>query len=74
MCLISEKYAPVYDEFFREKFNLAGHLNPMVRILTARMVVIYIDDIIRHKTDDFKQVGFIGTPYFHWMLVTYPKG
>lgn len=57
------KYAPVYDAAFREKFNLAGHLNPMGYILTARMVESYIDYIIRHNTNDFKQVGFIGTPY-----------
>lgn len=58
-----EKYAPVYDEEFKKKFYLAGHLNPMGYMLTARMVESYIDYIIRHNTDDFKQVGFIGTPY-----------
>lgn len=57
------KYAPVYDADFRKKFFLGGHLNPMGYLLTARMTESYIDYIIRHNTDDFKQVGFIGTPY-----------
>ena len=57
------KYAPVYDEDFKKRFFLAGHMNPMGYMLTARMVESYIDYIIRHNTDDFKQVGFIGTPY-----------
>jgi len=59
------KYAPVYDADFRKKFFLGGHLNPMGYLLTARMTESYIDYIIRHNTDDFKQVGFIGTPYFN---------
>ena len=29
--------------------------------LTARMVMSYIDYIIRHNMDDFKHVGLIGT-------------
>ena len=57
------KYAPVYDTDFKNKFYLANHLNPMGYALTAHMVESYIDYIIRHNTDDFKQVGFIGTPY-----------
>lgn len=59
------KYAPVYDEEFKKKFYLANHLNPMGYMLTARMVESYIDYIIRHNMDDFKQVGFIGTPYYN---------
>lgn len=55
------EYAPVYDETFREKFYLLGHLNPMGYLLTAKMVASYIDYIIRHNPDDFKEVGFIGT-------------
>ncbi len=55
------KYAPVYDEKFNEKFKLLGHLNPMGYLLTARIIASYIDYIIRHNPDDFKEVGFIGT-------------
>ena len=58
-----QAYAPVYDTKFRENFYLGGHLNPCGYILTARMVDSYIDYIIRHNMKDFKQVGFIGTPY-----------
>lgn len=59
------KYAPVYGKKFRETFFLAGHMNPMGYRLTATMVESYIDYIIRHNPEDFKQVGFIGTPYFN---------
>ena len=55
------KYAPTYDEKFKENFYLLGHMNPMGYILTAKMVASYIDYIIRHNVDDFKEVGFIGT-------------
>ncbi len=58
------KYAPVYDEKFRESFYLSGHMNPMGYLLTSQMVVSYIDWIIRHNMQDFKQVGLIGTPYY----------
>lgn len=57
------KYAPVYDAEFEEKFYMGGHMNPMGYILTGKMVLSYIDYIIRHNMEDFKQVGFIGTPY-----------
>lgn len=54
------KYAPVYDEFFAEKFKLHGHLNPCGYALTAKMVMSYIDYIIRHNIKEFEKVGFIG--------------
>ncbi|MBQ8309857.1 MAG: SGNH/GDSL hydrolase family protein [Clostridia bacterium] len=57
------KYAPVYDQEFRDTFFLGGHLSPVGYIYTAKMVVAYIDYIIRHNFEDFRQVGFIGTPY-----------
>lgn len=55
------KYAPVYDKEFNSKFSLRGHMNPMGYLLTAKMVGSYIDYIIRHNMDGFKEVGFIGT-------------
>ncbi len=55
------EFAPVYDDEFKKKFYLLGHLNPMGYLLTAKMVASYIDYIIRNKPDDFKEVGFIGT-------------
>ena len=55
------KYGPIYDQEFRDKFYLYGHLSPSGYILTARIIDSYIDYIIRHNPDDFKTVGFIGT-------------
>ena len=54
-------YGPEYDEEFRRRFFLYGHMNPSGYILTARMVDSYIDYIIRHNPEDFKNAGFIGT-------------
>ena len=56
-------YAPVYDAKFHENFFLGGHMQPCGYILTARMVASYMDYLIRHNMKDFKQVGFVGTPY-----------
>lgn len=54
------EYAPVYDDEFKKKFYLGGHMNPAGYILTAKMTMSYIDYIIRHNMEDFAQVGFIG--------------
>lgn len=55
------EYGPDYDEKFREKFFLYGHLNPIGYIFTARMIDSYIDYIIRHNPKDFYCAGFINT-------------
>lgn len=57
------QYAPPYDEEFKRRFYLGGHLNAAGYLLTARMVESYIDYIIRHNPEDFAQVGFIGKPF-----------
>lgn len=57
------EHAPVYDKEFRARFYLGGHLNAAGYRLTALMMESYIDYIIRDRYEDFKQVGFIGTPY-----------
>ena len=57
------KYAPAFDKEFRNAFFLGGHMNPMGYIIVAKMIASYIDYIIRHNPNDFKQVGFIGTPH-----------
>lgn len=57
------KYAPEYNDEFKRNFFLAGHLNPQGYILTAKMVMSYIDYIIRNNPEDFAQVPFIGKPY-----------
>jgi len=56
------KYGPVHDQKFNDNFRL-GHMTPTGYLLTAKMVMSYIDYIIRNNPDDFAQVGFIGTPY-----------
>ena len=58
-----DRYAPVYDDDFYAKFFMGGHMNPMGYLLTAKMIAAYIDWIVRHNMGDFKQLGFIGTPY-----------
>ena len=53
--------APVYSDEFKKNFFMGGHMNPMGYVFTAHMIASYIDYIIRHNMDDFKEVGFIGT-------------
>jgi len=55
------KYGPVHDEKFKKQFYLYSHMTPSGYIFTAKMIDSYIDYIIRHNPDDFKQVGFIGS-------------
>ncbi len=59
------QYAPIYDEAFKKRFYMGGHMNPAGYLLTARIVESYMDYIIRHNPQDFCQVGFIGTPYYN---------
>ena len=55
------KYAPKYDDKFKEQFFLSGHMNAFGYILTAKMVISYIDYIIRHNMDDFRKISLINT-------------
>lgn len=55
------KYGPKYDDRFKERFFLYGHMNAEGYIFTANMIDSYIDYIIRHNPDDFRRVPFIGT-------------
>lgn len=56
-------YGPDYNADFRKKFYLGGHLNPAGYLLTARMIVSYIDYIVRHHLEDFTEVGLNGIEY-----------
>lgn len=56
-------YAPFYDEDFRERFFLHGHMNPMGYILTAQMIASYIDYIVRHDMKTFRGAGFIASEF-----------
>lgn len=62
-CYVIDLYAygPLYDMRFYRHYWLHTHLNPMGYVLTAKLVDSYIDYIIRHNPEDFKNVGFIGT-------------
>lgn len=57
------EYSPVHDDKFVENFILGGHLNASGYLMTAHMVMSYIDYIVRNNPHDFSQVGFIGTPW-----------
>lgn len=59
------KYAPIYDEAFKEKFFLGGHMSAAGYRLTAKMTESYIDYIIRHNMDDFAQIAFVGTEFYN---------
>lgn len=56
------KYGPVHDEKFNAAFRL-GHMTPAGYLLMSKLIMSYIDYIIRNNFEDFNQVGFIGTPY-----------
>ncbi len=58
-----DRWAPAHDAAFRARFYLGGHLNAAGYLLTARQMESYIDYIIRHNSDDFMQIGFVGTPW-----------
>ena len=54
------EYAPDFNEEFRDAFFLNGHMSPAGYQLIARMMISYIDYIIRHNHEAFKNVGFMG--------------
>ena len=54
------KYAPVWDDEFKNRFLLLGHMNPSGYVLAAQFIDSYIDYIVRHCYEEFKTVGFIG--------------
>ena len=58
-----KRYAPIYDETFKERFYLNGHLNACGYAFTAQMVLSYIDYIIRHNMEDFREIGLVNTPW-----------
>lgn len=58
------KYGPLYDQKMVDTF-FRGHMTPSGYLLTAKMVMSYIDYLVRKYPDDFAQVGFIGTPYVY---------
>ena len=57
------KYGPITDGAFHDRFFLGGHMNPTGYILFAKMVMSYINYLVRHHFEDFVQVPFIGTEW-----------
>ena len=57
-------YAPDFgDADFRKKFFLGGHMAPAGYLFFAKLVVSYVDYIIRHDLESFRTVGLQGTEY-----------
>lgn len=57
------EYGPINDDEFKKRFYLGGHLNAAGYLLYGKIICSYIDYIIRHDFEAFKQIGFVGTPY-----------
>lgn len=57
------KYAPVVDADFKKQFNLGFHMNPSGYYLMAKMMISYIDYIIRNNMDDFRESAYICTDH-----------
>ena len=57
------RYAPVFDEAFDRRFSMGGHMNACGYLLFSKIVASYVDYIIRHNPDDFREIAFVGTPY-----------
>lgn len=55
------QYGPVYDESFRKRFWLYGHMNASGYIFTAQLVDSYLDYIVRKNPEEFHMVPYIGT-------------
>ena len=45
------------------QYKMGGHLTAIGYLWMAWDIMSYIDYIIRHNMDDFKEIGFIGTDY-----------
>jgi len=57
-----DKYAPLLEEKFKKTF-FRGHMTVAGYLAFSKIVMSYIDWIVRNNHDDFAEVGFIGTPY-----------
>ena len=57
-----EKYAPLLEDRFRKTF-FRGHMTVAGYLAFSKIVMSYIDWIVRNHHEEFAEVGFIGTPY-----------
>lgn len=55
------QYGPIYDENFKKKFFLNGHMNASGYIFTAKLIDSYIDYIVRQTPEEFQTVPLVGT-------------
>lgn len=55
------RYAPAHSGAYVDTFYLHHHLNAAGYRVAAEQMASYIDYIIRHHPQDFKNVGFIGS-------------
>lgn len=55
--------APVYDQEFRDRYFLHGHLSAAGYLWTALYLMDSIDKIVTDNPEDFKNVPLIGTPW-----------
>lgn len=64
-CYVIDLYhqAPEYDEKFREKYFIGGHMNAMGYRLTSYYIMTYINWIIEENYEEFKEVSYIGSAY-----------
>ena len=54
-------YGTIHDDDFKKQYNLHNHMSPQGYVFAAKVIDSYIDYIVRHNPEDFKNVGFIGT-------------
>ena len=54
------EYAPDFNAEFKENFFLYGHMSPMGYRFISMLVVSYIDFIMRHNIEDFRNMGLMG--------------
>lgn len=63
-----DEYGPLFDERFRDKFFMYGHMNPSGYIFMAEVIDSYIDYIVRHNPRDFEMVAFANDIKSNWQL------
>ena len=57
------RHAPIIDETFKAQFYMGGHMNPAGYYLMAKMMITYIDYIIRNHMSDFCDSAYICTEH-----------
>ena len=60
-----KKYGPKFNNKFRKKYFLGGHMSALGYKNFADMMIKYTDYLIESNPDEFAQVGFIGKGGVH---------